>query len=132
MAESSTIITRIGADQQAEVLRFPPAIWIARMNPPVLVVGGGLAGLVAAHRLHQAGIDFVLLEARTRLGGRILTVEAGEAVSGEGFDLGPSWFWPDIQPAMGALVRRLGLPAFEQHSDGDMLFERVRGEPPRL
>jgi hypothetical protein len=60
-----------------------------------------------------------------------LTAEAGEALSGEGFDLGPSWFWPDIQPAMGALVRRLGLPAFEQHSDGDMLFERVRGEPPR-
>jgi monoamine oxidase len=39
------------------------------MNPPVLVVGGGLAGLVAAHRLHQADIGFVLLEARTRLGG---------------------------------------------------------------
>ena len=37
------------------------------MNPPVLVVGGGLAGLVAAHHLRQAGIDFVLLEARTRL-----------------------------------------------------------------
>ncbi|MBL8434647.1 MAG: FAD-dependent oxidoreductase [Zoogloea sp.] len=101
------------------------------MNPPVLVVGGGLAGLVAAHHLRQADIGFVLLEARTRLGGRILTAGAGEALSGEGFDLGPSWFWPDIQPAMGALVRRLGLPAFEQHSDGDMLFERVRGEPPR-
>lgn len=101
------------------------------MKPPVLIVGGGLAGLVAAHRLHQAGIGFVLLEARARLGGRILTTEAGQAVAGEGFDLGPSWFWPDIQPAMGALVARLGLPAFPQHGDGDMLFERVRGEPPR-
>ena len=101
------------------------------MNSPILIVGGGLAGLVAAHRLHQAGIGFALLEARTRLGGRILTAEAGEAVSAEGFDLGPAWFWPDIQPAMGALVRRLGLPAFEQHGDGDLLFERVRGEAPR-
>ena len=101
------------------------------MKPPVLIVGGGLAGLVAAHRLHQAGIGFVLLEARARLGGRILTTDAGRAVAGEGFDLGPSWFWPDIQPAMGALVARLGLPAFAQHGDGDMLFERVRGEPPR-
>lgn len=101
------------------------------MNPPVLIVGGGLAGLVVARQLHQAGIGFVLLEARDRLGGRVLTVAAGSAGSAEGFDLGPSWFWPDIQPAMAALVRRLGLPAFAQHGDGDMLFERVRGEPPR-
>lgn len=101
------------------------------MKPPVLVVGGGLAGLLAAHHLHQAGIAFMLLEARTRLGGRILTADAGQAGSAEGFDLGPSWFWPGIQPAMGALVGRLGLPVFAQHSEGDMLFERVRGEPPR-
>ncbi|HQA68304.1 MAG TPA: FAD-dependent oxidoreductase [Aggregatilineales bacterium] len=101
------------------------------MKPTVLIVGGGLAGLAAAHHLHQAGIDFRLLEARARLGGRILTCDADGAASSDGFDLGPSWFWPDIQPALGALVRELGLAAFAQHDEGDMLFERVRGEAPR-
>ncbi|KAM7195186.1 FAD-dependent monooxygenase sdnN [Rhypophila sp. PSN 637] len=31
----------------------------------VIIVGGGPAGLVAAHALHQAGIEFVLLERRS-------------------------------------------------------------------
>ena len=33
----------------------------------VIIVGGGPVGLVAAHGLHQAGIDFVLLEKRTEI-----------------------------------------------------------------
>src|SRR4051794_36129619 len=38
--------------------------------PPVAVVGAGLAGLHAAWRLHAAGRDVVVLEARDRVGGR--------------------------------------------------------------
>ncbi len=33
----------------------------------VIVVGGGPVGLTAAHALHLAGIDFVVLERRTTL-----------------------------------------------------------------
>lgn len=40
----------------------------------VVVIGGGAAGLAAAYRLSQAGARVELLEARTRLGGRIHTV----------------------------------------------------------
>lgn len=40
----------------------------------VIVVGGGLCGLVALDRLVKAGRDAILLEAGTRLGGRIYTV----------------------------------------------------------
>jgi monoamine oxidase len=39
----------------------------------VLVVGGGVAGLAAAEILTEAGLKVVLIEARDRLGGRILT-----------------------------------------------------------
>ena len=40
------------------------------------IIGGGLAGLYAAWALEQAGVDCVLLEARERCGGRLLTTSA--------------------------------------------------------
>jgi phytoene dehydrogenase-like protein len=41
--------------------------------PNVIIIGAGAAGLAAADRLHESGIDVLLLEARDRLGGRIFT-----------------------------------------------------------
>ncbi len=101
------------------------------MTYPVLIVGGGLAGLNAARLVHQAGIDFLLLEARDRLGGRILSADAIGKVSNDGFDLGPSWFWPGMQSAMGDLVGQLGLSFFPQNSDGDVVFQRMSREMPQ-
>lgn len=101
------------------------------MRTTVAVVGGGLAGLYAARLLHASGIDFRLLEARDRLGGRILSVDATGEPSTDGFDLGPSWFWPGMNPAMAELTRELGLGHFAQHSDGDVVVERALHEPPQ-
>lgn len=44
----------------------------------VIVIGGGAAGLCAARDLTQAGLKVILLEARDRLGGRILTREVSD------------------------------------------------------
>ena len=96
----------------------------------IAIIGAGLAGLHAAYRLQAAGIDFVLIEARDRLGGRIFTVNETGEPDPDGFDLGPSWFWPNMQPAIGSLVEELGLPAFCQNSEGDVVFERMSREPP--
>lgn len=105
---------------------------IVRLGPirtDVAVIGGGLAGLYACRLLQAADVDFVLLEARNSLGGRILTVDETGQPSEDGFDLGPSWYWPAMQPAMRTLVEELALPAFAQNSDGDVIFERISREP---
>lgn len=43
------------------------------MNPIVIIIGGGLAGLTAARQLQELGIDFLLLEGSDRVGGRVRT-----------------------------------------------------------
>ncbi|MYS07129.1 protoporphyrinogen oxidase, partial [Streptomyces sp. SID6041] len=53
-------------------------------GPSVVVAGGGIAGLAAAHRLALAGHRVTLLEAGPRLGGKLL---AGE-IAGAPVDLG--------------------------------------------
>lgn len=101
----------------------------------IAIVGAGLAGLYAATLLEQQGItDYVVLEARERVGGRIATLmPSGKVLEGSGseaFDLGPSWFWPGFQQALGALVESLGLLSFAQYETGEMVVERSLQMPP--
>ncbi len=103
----------------------------------IAIVGGGLAGLVAAWRLQQRGVrDVVLFEARAQLGGRIQSIDAaGAAVDPaqpalERFDLGPTWFWPALQPQLDRLADELQLQRFAQHDSGALLVERSPREAP--
>lgn len=52
------------------------------------MIGAGFAGLSAARALRQSGWEVVVLEARNRIGGRVLT---DRSIAGQTFDLGPSW-----------------------------------------
>jgi monoamine oxidase len=92
------------------------------VNADIAIIGGGLSGLALAERLQRAGTDYTLLEARDRLGGRILS----KVFDGAAFDLGPAWFWP-VQPRMAALVDRLRLDVFEQFSEGAIVSEDHAG-----
>lgn len=96
-----------------------------------LVLGAGLAGLTAALRLHQTGHQVKVLEARTRVGGRALSIAAG----GGGIDLGPAWIWPAYQPRVVALLQEAGLETLPQFEDGDFVYETAvqtqRGTFPR-
>ena len=42
-------------------------------KPKVIIIGAGFAGLSAAYYLHKKKIDFVILEARNRIGGRVFS-----------------------------------------------------------
>lgn len=96
----------------------------------IVIVGGGISGLYTAYLLQQRGVPFTLLDARGRLGGRVLSegMNASEASSDDRFDLGPSWFWPELQPRMRRLVHTLQLQTFPQFEEGDLLIERFRLE----
>ena len=108
---------------------------------PIAIIGGGLSGLYAAFLLEQKGIDYILLEARDRLGGRIAVAKSSagqndssqsvdDENSQDGFDLGPSWFWPEYQPQLSSLIEALDLPCFAQFEEGDMMVERGANELP--
>ena len=71
----------------------------------VLVVGAGIAGLAAARHLADAGREVRVLEARSRLGGRIHTVEVG----GVRADAGAAWLQQERRNPLLPLARRLGL-----------------------
>lgn len=96
------------------------------MNTEILIVGGGLCGLSLARQLQAAGCDWQLVEARDRWGGRILT----EVVDGQGYDLGPSWFWPG-QPRIESLLKQLELSRFDQVYQGDLIYQDETGQVQR-
>lgn len=93
------------------------------METDVLIVGAGLAGLSLADQLDRSARDFHLIEARERIGGRILSEKVGES----SFDLGPAWFWPG-QRRLEALTKRFELTVFEQYASGSIVSENQHGE----
>lgn len=95
----------------------------------VLVVGAGLAGLTAAADLHAAGLSVGVVEARDRVGGRLLTIAPDGLGDGAWFDLGATWYWGD-QPQIRALGAELGLESFAQFVEGRGLVEETPGDEP--
>ena len=88
----------------------------------MVVVGAGVAGLVATAELTATGASCVCLEARDRIGGRLLSV----AIAGGALDLGATWFWPG-ERRVERLVRELGLAVHGQQTSGAALVETPEG-----
>ena len=61
---------------------------VGQMDAQVLILGAGMAGLGAAETLSDNGIsDFIIIDQRDKVGGRIQTVRFGGGI----VELGPQW-----------------------------------------
>ena len=84
----------------------------------VVVVGGGLSGLVAARNVRRQGRSVLVVEARDRVGGRLLNHELrdGSVIESGGAFIGPT------QGRIKRLSRELGVDTFEQYVAGNNIY----------
>ncbi|CDX58083.1 conserved hypothetical protein [Mesorhizobium plurifarium] len=83
----------------------------------VVIVGAGFTGLSAALELKRAGIDFLVLEARERVGGRVEAVRNG---LGERIDSGGQFLCQDM-PELMALAKACGKSFVETYVEGEFI-----------
>jgi monoamine oxidase len=84
----------------------------------VIVVGAGLAGLTAARQIVKAGRSVIVLEARDRVGGRVLNHSLG---NGDYSELGAMFIGP-TQDHIKALAQEVGVGTFPTYNTGNNVF----------
>ena len=87
----------------------------------VAIVGAGFAGLVAARELTAKGVSAFILEARNRVGGRVLNEDLGD---GQTVDIGGQWVGPG-QDRILALAEAVGVETFPTYG-AESLHVRYR------
>ena len=75
----------------------------------VLIIGAGMAGLTAARRLAESGVQVIVLEAQDHIGGRILT----QHIDAEALELGAE-FIHGRAPELWDLIEDAGLETYER------------------
>ncbi|MEC5165864.1 monoamine oxidase [Flavobacterium sp. PL11] len=93
----------------------------------IIIIGAGLSGLMIAYLLQKKGFEITILEANTRIGGRIETVTGS---SGATVEMGATWFSNPHQNLI-ALLNEFKIPYFKQHTQGISLFETMSFVPPQ-
>jgi monoamine oxidase len=100
----------------------------------LVVVGAGLAGLAAAREAAGSGASVVVVEARDRVGGRVLNHDIG---GGAVVEVGGQWIGP-TQDRLAALATELSVGTFPTFGEGENVIEysgslrRYSGAFPRI
>jgi len=116
---------------------------MSKSDTEVVIIGGGAAGIAAAKRLHDKGVECLLVEARARLGGRAFSSALPD---GTLIDLGCGWLhsadrnpWSEIAVCQGRTIDKtpppwtkpsldIGFPREQQHDFNEALhafYERL-------
>jgi monoamine oxidase len=86
----------------------------------VAIVGAGQSGMAAAYELHKLGVgNFIVIEARDRVGGRTVTQDLGDGAWADG---GGQWIGP-MQTAVHALADELGAEKFPFFNRGKVWYD---------
>ena len=96
-----------------------PAASIPHRSADFVIVGAGLAGLTAARQLVSQGKSVVVLEARDRVGGRLLNHPLG---GGAITEVGGEYIGP-TQDRIAALAKAVGVDTFKTYNDGANLLQ---------
>ncbi|HEX9832128.1 MAG TPA: FAD-dependent oxidoreductase, partial [Mycobacterium sp.] len=88
----------------------------------IVVVGAGMAGLAAARRLADAGIDITVLDARDRIGGRMWT----DTSLGVPIDLGAAWIHGTENNPLTELADQVGARRVATDFDRPFVFQDGR------
>ncbi|MGW2518847.1 flavin monoamine oxidase family protein [Streptomyces sp. NPDC001617] len=95
-----------------------PAAAASTRDVDVAIVGGGIAGLTAARDLVAGGKTVAVLEARSRVGGRVVNL----SLANGGFTEGGGEFIGPTQDRIKALADSLGVATFTTYNTGKNLL----------
>ena len=94
----------------------------------VIIIGGGLTGLTIAYLLRNQNISVNILEARDRIGGRILTKYVEGAAP---MDMGATWLGKK-HLHLNHLLQELNIDIFIQEMGTTAVYEPISTSPPQI
>ncbi|KAL2245413.1 lysine-specific histone demethylase 1 homolog 2 [Sesamum indicum] len=114
---------------------FESQIFEETTEASVIIVGAGLAGLAAARQLRSFGFKVLVLEGRSRPGGRVYTQKMGQEGNYAAVDLGGSVITGIHANPLGVLARQLSIPLHKVRDkcplykpDGTPVDEKIDSE----
>ncbi|SMO68128.1 flavin monoamine oxidase family protein [Gracilimonas mengyeensis] len=97
-------------------------------TPNIVIIGGGFSGLLIAHLLQKQGFTPKILEARSRLGGRIHTLRSNDEPP---LEMGATWLGKKHHHLLD-LLDDLGIDIYQQYMGDKGYYEPMSVSPPQL
>ncbi|MEK4301048.1 FAD-dependent oxidoreductase [Oceanobacillus sp. FSL W8-0428] len=117
-------------DRNKEMLKYPSnyleiisdGLKVTGKSKRIIIIGAGLAGLIAGSLLKAAGHDIIILEANERIGGRILTIR--KTFSDENYLNAGAMRIPDYHYLVHAYLHKFSLHThpFINETPEDIIF----------
>ena len=97
-------------------------------NDPIIIIGAGLTGLTLGYYLEKQNKDFIIIESRSRIGGRVLTEIGKEGIP---IELGATWLGQQHENLL-KLLEELKIEIFRQELGATAIVEPISTSPPYL